>query len=69
MISTITYKENIALRGFYSRMRVCLQNLILKIKPDKRTSLAKQYLGGSGIEIGALHCPLVVPSGGPGEVC
>lgn len=32
------------------------------IKRDKRTSLSRQYLRGSGIEIGALHRPLVVPS-------
>lgn len=32
------------------------------IELNRRTSLARQYLRGSGIEIGALHCPLVVPS-------
>jgi hypothetical protein len=34
----------------------------LKIKPDRRVLLARKYLRGSGIEIGALHSPLVVPS-------
>ncbi|MBT9150849.1 MAG: hypothetical protein DDT40_01028 [candidate division WS2 bacterium] len=32
------------------------------IERGKRTSLSRQYLRGSGIEIGALHCPLLVPS-------
>lgn len=33
------------------------------MNPDRRSSLAKRYLkGGAGVEIGALHRPLVVPS-------
>ena len=56
-------KDNIALSRFYIGTKVFLQKRILKIKPDKRTFLAKQYLRGRGIEIGALHLPLVLPWG------
>lgn len=45
---------------------IVLQRLYISLKfflnPDIRTSLAKQYLSGFGIEIGALHQPLLVPS-------
>ncbi len=47
--------RNTMLYKFYIRLRFFLN-------PDRRYSLAKQYLKGSGIEIGALHLPLVVPS-------
>ena len=38
-----------------------IRQIFFRIFPNKRTSLAKKYLKGSGIEIGALHHPLVVP--------
>jgi len=48
--------KNAMLYKFYIRLRFFLN-------PDRRCSLAKRYLkGGAGIEIGALHRPLVVPS-------
>ena len=42
------------LRQFFIRMKLFLNH-------EKRTSLAKRYLRGHGIEIGALHLPLNVP--------
>jgi predicted SAM-dependent methyltransferase len=39
------------------------RRIMLKIRPDKRASLAKHYLRGQGIEIGALHLPLPLPRG------
>ncbi len=48
-------KKNILLNRLFFKM--CSH-----IERDKRTSLARQYLSGSGIEIGALHRPLVLPS-------
>lgn len=37
------------------------RKVFLKIKPDVRTFLAKKYLKGNGLEIGALHRPLILP--------
>lgn len=48
-------KKNILLNRSFIKM-------YSHIELSRRTSLAKQCLRGSGIEIGALHCPLVVPS-------
>ena len=53
--------KNITLNRLYLRIRSYFQNISLRIKPDKRTFLARQYLRGKGIEIGALHLPLVLP--------
>lgn len=38
-----------------------IRRIIRLIRPDIRTSLAVKYLKGDGIEIGALHQPLVIP--------
>lgn len=38
-----------------------IRNILQKRNHNKRTYLAKQYLSGEGIEIGALHLPLVTP--------
>lgn len=48
MTNSILYKFHIRFRHFLSQ--------------GKRRSLAKQYLKGAGIEIGALHLPLAVSS-------
>jgi predicted SAM-dependent methyltransferase len=39
-----------------------LKNLVLRVKQIDREAIASIYLKGSGIEIGALWCPLKVPS-------
>ncbi len=39
------------------------KRFLLRITPDIRTSLAKRYLSGYGIELGALHSPLLLPRG------
>ena len=39
------------------------RRFLLRIKPDIRTSLARRYLSGCGIELGALHLPLLLPRG------
>ncbi len=57
------------IKNFFKRWikkNILLNRTLIKIyslmELDKRTSLARQYLRGSGIEIGALHHPLVIPS-------
>lgn len=47
--------KNTQIYQFYIKVRLFLN-------PNVRTTLAKKYLHGSGIEIGALHLPLLVPS-------
>lgn len=41
--------------------KIISRRFLLRIRPDIKTSLAKRYLSGCGIELGALHLPLVTP--------
>lgn len=49
------------MKKLLGRRFLALRRFIRLIMPDTRTALAKKYLTGSGIEIGALHQPLIIP--------
>jgi len=45
------------------RQRMLVYELLKRLVPGKREALAIKYLNGNGIEVGAMHNPLRVPTG------